>query len=1052
MSEQSPYLLTFDLGPSSIGWAVMGLQENGGCTLKNVEALGVRIFEQGVEGDIASGRDSSRNEQRRMARMRRRQLDRRRDRMAALLSLLQHHGLLPSGNMRSARARVGFFQQLDAELLMKQIAEGRAPDQQDKHFRQVFIYTLRAQALDRKLEPFELGRILYHLFKRRGFLSNRKSALRKDEDLGQIKGAIKQLTDRIGIAGCRTLGEYLARIDPEEERIRRRWLGREMVEDEFLRIWEVQARYHPAILTEGLFQAIRKAALWQLPLRNQKNLIGFCELEPDCRRAPWASLEAQRFRCLQKVNDLTVIPKGETARSLSPEERAKLLLALDVQGDMKFSTVRKLLGLPRDSVFNLEAGGEKNLPGNRIVSKLTRVFGERLASFSEADLLRVIEDLRSIEKESALEKRGRTAWGLDQEQADAFSRLSLEPRYCSLSRKAIRRLLPEMEAGVPFATAKKNAYPERSAALRFSLLPPLGEVLPELRNPAVHRVLSELRKVVNALIRRHGRPEYIRVELARDLRRSRFERERMSRVNRIREKERDHARHRIKKEARVQNPSRADIDKVLLAEECAWTCPYTGRHFGMHDLISPSPNMDIEHILPLSRSLDDSFGNKTLCDVQENRNRKGKQTPWEAYGGEPERYAEILARVGRFAGDPKAVSAKLRRFKATDEDLGTLEQAAGRLLTDTRYATRLAARYLGGLYGDDEGVRVQTCSGQITAIIRSSLGLNAVLGADVKNREDHRHHAVDAVAMSLASPAIVKALSDAARDRELHGKRGYGRISEPWAGFIDAVCEKIDPVLASPRVNRKARGQLHEETLYGRVQVEGEDCFVVRKPLQTLSAKQTANSLSIYDIIDPRLRQVVVDAWEASGRQDPKKLFAVENNLPVLTGGNGRRMRVKCVRVRKAISPEPLGEPVRFVNLGSNHHIEVFEISKGKKRQWTGRLVTLHEAARRANNGTAMVDRTSPEDFGKFLFSLTQGEVIRVPAEDGLEAFFRVRTVYMRSSRGLYIDCSPLNDARLKAEIRKGRQWIEFSLNKLREMGATKVSLTPLGEVRAAHD
>src|SRR5690606_19792671 len=112
----------------------------------------------------------------------------------------------------------------------------------------------------------------------------------------------------------------------------------------------------------------------------------------------------------------------------------------------------------------------------------------------------------------------------------------------------------------------------------------------------VTRSLSEMRKVVNAIIRRYGKPELIRVELSRDLKRSRKMRERMSRENREQERRRDRAKEELLRKTALRQPRRSDVERLLLAEECGWICPYTGRPFGMEDLFGPHPRLDVEHI------------------------------------------------------------------------------------------------------------------------------------------------------------------------------------------------------------------------------------------------------------------------------------------------------------------------------------------------------------------------------------------------------------------------------------------------------------------------
>ncbi len=149
-------------------------------------------------------------------------------------------------------------------------------------------------------------------------------------------------------------------------------------------------------------------------------------------------------------------------------------------------------------------------------------------------------------------------------------------------------------------------------------------------------------------------------------------------------------------------------------------------------------------------------------------------------------------------------------------------------MNDTAYATTLAKRYLGLLYGgeiDANGQRrVQASSGQPTAYFRNLWKLNAILsdgdtshgGQFPKKRDDHRHHAVDAVVIGLTEPRTIKRLSDAAQRAPLEGRRRFGSLEAPWANFVDSVRAEIEKVVVSQRVSKKVSGALHEETIYSR--------------------------------------------------------------------------------------------------------------------------------------------------------------------------------------------------------------------------------------------
>ena len=161
---------------------------------------------------------------------------------------------------------------------------------------------------------------------------------------------------------------------------------------------------------------------------------------------------------------------------------------------------------------------------------------------SAAEHDKAIMDIQSIQKPETLKRRAVEYWKLEGEAAENFCKISLEPDYVSYSRKAILKLLPLLEQGIPFATARLQSYPESSPpASPKSSCRPCEKALAEIRNPAVTRSLSELRKVTNAIVRQYGKPTQIHVELARDLKKSKKQREATAENNRRNEKARAEA-------------------------------------------------------------------------------------------------------------------------------------------------------------------------------------------------------------------------------------------------------------------------------------------------------------------------------------------------------------------------------------------------------------------------------------------------------------------------------------------------------------------------------
>ncbi|MGH9355158.1 MAG: type II CRISPR RNA-guided endonuclease Cas9, partial [Terriglobia bacterium] len=530
--------------------------------------------------------------------------------------------------------------------------------------------------------------------------------------------------------------------------------------------------------------------------------------------------------------------------------------------------------------------------------------------FSPDQQAGVVNYVNSFQKPEKLAAAAQKRFGLAAESAKSLSETALESDYMSHSRRAMEKLLPYLENGDSYAEARKQVYPESfKGGVPVDSLAPAEKSLLALRNPAVERSLTELRKVVNAILRQYGKPAQVRIELARELKKSRKDREGIAQAMRDNEAARKKAAQRILEETGIAGPSRDDIRRVLLADECGWVCPYTSKSISMRSIIGHEPQFDFEHIIPFSRSLDDSFANLTLCEQQENRNVKRNRTPFEAYGGDPDRYQLILDRVSRFSGDRRRVAKKLERFKWDDKSLAeALERFSSRRLTDTAYATKLAAQYLGQLYGgiaDGAGnQRVRVSSGGVTSYLRGLWKLNAILsdgptgdgGWRPKERTDHRHHAIDAVVIALTSPAAIKRLSDAAERAPREGRRRFAALEGPWPDFVESVRNEVERIVVSHRVSRKVSGALHEETIYSPPirRSDGTKERHVRKLLASFTKSE------LEAIVDSGVKQIVLQKLEELGGD--LKRFKDERSLPHFTASDGRRIAIKKVRISKPIA------------------------------------------------------------------------------------------------------------------------------------------------------
>jgi CRISPR-associated endonuclease Csn1 len=1036
-------------------------------------AAGVRCFEAGVEGDIEKGKDASRARERRQKRGARRQLRRRAARLGKLFRALQRAGLLPEEPCETPEGRHALLDKLDADLRAKLLPKTNYQEQQ------VFLYRLRARAaLGEELPPFAVGRALYHLAQRRGFLSNRKAeaaeAVNGEDKAGtgaeedkepspkDIKGQIKALDEA---CGAQTYGSFFAQQDPLVRRIRQHWLGRDRVKQEFETIWQAQSRRHPERMTETARKEIFNAIFFQRPLKSAKGLVGRCELVAGRRRSAQALLIAQRFRLLQMLNNLIIRRPGEAERKLGETERQKLHDALDREGDQTVAACRKLLALPRGVKFNYEEGGEKRLVGNRTQAKFLAILGERWEQLTPAERDQLTLEVLHYQKADALRKRLVEHWRFGERQAEALAEVTLEPGYAAHSRPALERLVEVMEAppNPTYSEARKQCYPESFMAREaVDELPPVDRGFPDLRNPAVTRALTELRKVVNHIVRRYGRPEIIRIELARDLKKGRQERKRAADRAEANRKQREEAVRRILKELPDQFRSaedvrKSDITKVLLAGECNWRCPFTDTPFGLADLLGANPTVDIAHLHP-RRYLDDSFANLTLCQAEENRHRMGDQLPYDAYAQDAERWSQILQRVKRFQGALKF--EKLRRFETTQVP----EDFAARQLNDTRHASVKAADYLGMLFGgrsDAEGTqRIYAIAGGITAQVRRAWGLNRILGGrDEKNRDDHRQHAIDAIVLALTRPQLVGELQTAAARTLPRGDRLVLRdVPLPRPDFIEHVRGKIQSILVSHRVDHRLGGPLHAETNYSpaiavpeanapadgkRKAKPPEPRHHVRKLLKKLSEKEIEGDA----IVDPEVRRLVQEKYAELGGGRPAKVFADPGNHPHLPNRHGAPVPIHSVRVVADKKPFAVGSGgrVRYVAAGknTNHLIEIVaELDEsGAERRWTEHLVTRREAYRRKAAGEAVVKT----DWGpryRFICSLFARDYFEWTDDDGIRRIYRA----INLSAG-DIGFRRPEDGRSDTDIKKAKERIRQNVEDLRKQAARKVTVTPLGEV-----
>lgn len=1056
----SELVFGFDIGTTSIGSAVVRMDGIAGTG--EVLHLGVRVFPEARDPN-----GIPLNQDRRRRRMMRRQLRRRRARRRGVNGLLSASNLLPPFDKGSNSAW----------------AAAMALDP----------WHLRTKALHEALTKTELGRVVYHLAQRRHFqgraleeTEDDVAGKAKEADAEELKAASQREVDRGALkASGLTVGAFLAGIPERSERRRGHHFARDDVASEFRAIVEAQSAHHAELRDPVFVDALDQAIFEQKPVFWRKATLGACRFVPGAELAASASWVAQEKRMLEKLNNLRI--EEGNGRPLDDEERSAILALLRKQNSVSWAGIHRYLklywrknDLPEKPTFNLQRGGEKGLVGNRLENALATIMAGRWetdAALRERLRMEIYARLyaadygqiggRIVIRREAERRQARAGerdrlkadFALTDEQADKLARLSFAPGWEPFSDAALWRFLPRLQAGAVFgallagpeeegwraATFPDRAQPTGSWVAR---LPTPGNSREEIdrqkavRNPTVLRVQNELRKVVNNLIAVHGRPDRIRVEVAREVGKSARERAEELKRNRERERERKKAIEELQKGG-IAQPSRDDVEKWLLWQECNRQCPYTGKMIDFAALFQHG-EFQVEHVWPRWRSLDDSFANKTLCQRDFNL-QKSNRTPFEAFEHDAAGWEAALKRVRDFSGAPGRVAIKARRFAAAEIP----DDFAARQLTDTGYAARHAVGFLKMLFpdlGQAAEVRVATLSGRVTSRLRHNWGLNNILSdGGTKTRADHRHHAVDALVAALAHPGYTQRLSRWFQARDAATPQPEPALEPPFPDVRAQAGSKVAAIVVSHRVRRKVSGPLHKDTTYGDAgPAHGTGgiayrWFVTRKPVEALTKSLLADDDAWPD---PSVRDRVRE-WVATHGGDPKKAFV--NDYPTVCDGGApiRKVRIRIKQQQKLMAALKNGRAEKDLI----HHIAIYKSPQGSFRS---EVMKLFDVATRVKEGLPPVDTNHPE----FVFSLGKGDQL-LATVDGKRGLWVVTGIESDGRAAI----SPSNDARpaesklaAAAGFDAPKEVFRPRLGGLMRTDPCKVSVDPIGRIRRARD
>ncbi|MBR1552703.1 MAG: type II CRISPR RNA-guided endonuclease Cas9, partial [Schwartzia sp.] len=587
--------------------------------------------------------------------------------------------------------------------------------------------------------------------------------------------------------------------------------------------------------------------------------------------------------------------------------------------------------------------------------------------------------------------------------------------------KACRKLIPHLETGMTYdkACAAAGYDFHGKGGEKTKLLSGKLEEIQNIPNPVVRRAVAQTIKVVNAVIRRYGSPVAVNVELAREMGRSFQDRREMMKSM----EDNNAANEKLKDELKgygVAHPNGLDIVKLKLYKEQGGVCAYSLAAMPIEKVLKDPSYAEVDHILPYSRSFDDSYANKVLVLAKENRD-KGNRTPMEYMANLPGRKHDFITWVQANVRNPKKRDNLL--LEKFDEDKENAWKE--RHLTDTKYISSFVKNLLEDhlelapwLTGRKR--HVLAVNGAVTDYTRKRLGIRKI-------REDgDLHHAVDAAVIATVTQGNIQKLTNYSKRMErAFVKNRDGSFTnpdtgevlkrdelmvqmskhfpEPWPGFrheLEArVSDRPKEMLESLRLptytpeeldalrtpfvsrmpTRKVRGAAHLETVVSpRLAKEG---LIVKKvSLDALKLTKDKDAIENYYApeSDRLLYEALLHRLQAFGG-DGKKAFAEPFHKPKADGTSGpvvRKVKIAEKRTFPVLVHQGKG---RAAN-GGMVRVDVFFIPEGKEHGYylvpvyTSDVVCGELPMRAVVQGNLMKDEN-------FMFSLYPNDLIYIESK-----------------------------------------------------------------------
>lgn len=813
------YKLGLDIGVTSVGWGI--IDDN-----YNIIDSGVRLFAE---------RNKDSNVDRRTFRSSRRRLRRLKHRLTRMKNLLSQSFALSLDNMISAKNP----------------------------------YELRVKGLSEQLSLEEFSQAILHLTKRRGthFLT--------PEDFQSEKPGEKTAAEIISEQENAMQNEYICQLQYKTFLTKNKVRGIENRHrnknylKELAKLLDIQSMFYPEVVKirsaiEIIYNSKRE--YYQGPgskkspspygqYRYNKdgqvekvNLIdmmrGTCTYYPEEKRIAKHSYTACLFNLLNDLNNLSLNNERITA-----EQKQELISNYIDQGqNINLINIAKVTGIKRESISGYridksdkplftEFKGYKNilkelknnnLPADFIIGNIKLVDAIMEILTKEKDVEKIKQDLVK-------------QLYLDIDTAAVISKVSGISEYHSLSAKAIQNILPDL-----WATSKNQMQLFSEAGMVVAKDQKLAgdKISMDIENwvvsPVVKRSVHETIKVINALrdfLRKKHSTEFaeIVIEMAREKNtedRKDFEKK-MQKDNEVKN-------NTIRALIENQKISGEDFNKFRLLIEQQYKCAYSLQAITPADILAGKT--EIDHIIPLSLSFDDSQANKVLVFVRENQN-KGQRTPQQYLksGAGKATFEEFRTWVGATFPNNQRKRANLLYDGDPQKDLSGFIH---RNLVDTRYASREILNLLQGYFKTNNlSTKVSVINGSFTSFFRKKAKLS-------KNRnETFAHHAQDALIVAgLSNSNLIKKVTQFMDKYNSPSKNNYviveGKIIDTITGEIITAVENSDFGIGdyimfikkverlkpkfSHKVDRKPNRELYDQNIKATRIKDGERYIVTK--------------------------------------------------------------------------------------------------------------------------------------------------------------------------------------------------------------------------------